>query len=144
MLIDRSNSRGERLLARLDGYLTRSRSGDPAAIAREFIDRRRAHLGVRATGPGALRLVERTKSPSGVTYLTFAQVARGIPLYGSGFDAAVSRDGRILRVSGAPEFDVVAPRGPPQLSPAGAARAARRALHAPVTAPGERRAQLVL
>ena len=135
MSIERNGPHGERLLARLDGYLTAPRRGDPAAIARAFITRRRADLGITATGKDALREVRRSRSPSGVTYLTFAQVARGIPLYGSGLDAAVSRDGRVVRVSGAPELDVAAPRAPPQLSAAAAERIARHALHAPEPAP---------
>src|SRR3954452_6873135 len=60
MLIDRRGPHGERLLAKLDGYLTRPSQGDAAAIARSFITRRRSDLGVRATGPEALRITQRT------------------------------------------------------------------------------------
>lgn len=92
------NSGGVRMLARLDGYLTKPAKGDPADIALRYV---REHERVFGGKPRGLHLVER-KRRGHLWHLRWQQRVRGIPLLGSGLRAAVRTDGRILQIAEGP------------------------------------------
>ena len=66
--------------------------------------------------------MRRYSDGGGVTYLVWAQTARGLTAFGGGLHAAVAADGRLLTVSGSPVPGLAAAPAPPRLS-AGAALA---------------------
>ena len=93
-----------RQVAKLDGYLTpRSDSGkDPQVIVRDYL---RDHPDVFGLSAGQIRdltLRKEYTDVAGVRHLSFVQSVDGVPVFGNGVKANVSRDGRLISVLGSP------------------------------------------
>jgi len=94
-------SRTPRLVARLDGFLTRPSHQGPAQVALHYVDAHRRLFGLRVDEMRELRLA-RSWSASGYTHLVFAQEVGGIPVASRGLVANVAADGRLINIGGSP------------------------------------------
>ena len=93
-------TRAVRFLARLDGFLTGPRAGDPATIVRDYVRAQGDVLGLDSGDTRALRVVDRGRS-GGLARLVLTQSVEGIPLIDSGLRAHVTPDGRLLALTAA-------------------------------------------
>jgi len=112
-----------RQVARLNGFLTRRSSAAPAHIALRYV---RNHPGLFRLDAGALAALKLRKDyvdVSGTHHLSFQQVRSGIPVFGNGLKANISRNGRIISIQGSPLASVSDLTAAPAIS-AAAARAA--------------------
>jgi hypothetical protein len=66
-----------RHVVRLDGFLSHAQTGDPTAVARDWIDDHRALLGLDDDDTDCLRASAHETSPAGITDVTFAQTYAG-------------------------------------------------------------------
>jgi hypothetical protein len=110
-----------RLVARTDGTLTGPSSAPPAQVALDYV---RAHPEVfKLTDAdiAALGAPQETVSPDGTHLLRWTQSVGGVPVLGADLRAAVTADGRLLEVQGAPLADRALPSGTaPKLAAASA------------------------
>lgn len=121
-----------RFVGRADGFLTGRSTNDAAEIVRAYLAAKPAVFGLDAAAVEGLRVARRHTSPDGVTLLRFEQVHEGIPALGNGVSAAVTRDGRLLNVRGAPIPDLSAPSTRPGIGSGDAVAAALRDVGSPV------------
>jgi extracellular elastinolytic metalloproteinase len=124
-----------RVVARLDGFLTRPSPDDAAKVALDYVRARPAVFGLDEDDLGGLRLVRDYVDVLGVRHLVWAQTAGGIPLFGHGLRANVTADGRLVNVLGAPVPDLALPEGGPDLAGGGAVATALRDVGKPAVAP---------
>jgi extracellular elastinolytic metalloproteinase len=91
-----------RQVAKLDGYLTPADDQDPADVVRQYL---RAHpdvFGLSAAQADALTLRKQYTDVAGIRHLSFVQSVDGVPVFGNGVKANISRDGRLISVLGSP------------------------------------------
>ncbi|MDX3387461.1 M36 family metallopeptidase [Streptomyces niveiscabiei] len=115
-----------RQVARTDGYLTPPSTAGAETVARDYL---RAHpdvFGLTAGQVGALKLRKQYTDVAGIRHLSFVQVVDGVPVFGNGVKANVSRDGRLINVTGSPVRGLPASLAPAGISAAQAERAAVR------------------
>jgi hypothetical protein len=77
-------------------------SADPLEVVLDWV---RANADIYALAEddiAKLRVMARAVSPEGVTHLRLNQVLDGVPSFDAGLSAAVTRDGRLLSVTGSP------------------------------------------
>jgi hypothetical protein len=117
--IDRSTGTPRRV-AKLDGFLTGPSRKKPADIALAYV---RAHADLFGDLAG-LTLRQDYVDIDGTHHLSFQQVADGVPVFGNGLKAHVTRDGRLVQVDGSPLRSLPATAGTARLSAAGARSAA--------------------
>ncbi|HEX8105052.1 MAG TPA: M36 family metallopeptidase, partial [Solirubrobacteraceae bacterium] len=91
-----------RSLVRLDGALAGPAAGEPTQIARGFVRRNAAALGLDGADVDRLEPVARTAGAGGLTVVRFGQSAGGIPAFDNGVRVGLDRAGRVLTVSGSP------------------------------------------
>ncbi len=91
-----------RLLARLDGFLSRPSRGTPASIALRFVRNHLPLLGLTEEDLATFRFAHAYVDNLGVHNLSWTQVVDGTPLYGNGLIVRVSHRGRVLQVAGSP------------------------------------------
>jgi hypothetical protein len=91
-----------RLAGRLNGYLTRSSSARPAAVVMGYLRAHLAALGLRPSDLSTFQLTRDYRDVAGTRHLSWTQSAQGIPVFGNGLQAAVSRTGRLVMIGGAP------------------------------------------
>jgi extracellular elastinolytic metalloproteinase len=123
-----------RHVARLDGFLTGPSEDAPVRVARRYVARHAAALGLAAGDVARLEQTRSSTSPAGVTHVTFAQTYGGIPAFEGFVRVNVARDGRVVNVVGSPVRGV----GLESTRPALTARAAGAAFDA------RQRARLVI
>ncbi|MEU9329664.1 M36 family metallopeptidase [Streptomyces canus] len=102
-----------RQVAKLDGYLTPRSDDSPEDIVRRYL---RAHPDVFGLSTGQvddLKLRKQYADVSGTRHLSFLQSVDGVPVFGNGVKANISRDGRLISVLGSPVRNL-----PSQLTPA--------------------------
>jgi subtilisin-like proprotein convertase family protein len=83
-----------------DGLLTGPSSASPESIALGYVRAHETTFGLDAADVGQLVLEARSVSPDGITHLRYDQVLDGIESYDSGLTAHVTRDGRLIEVTG--------------------------------------------
>lgn len=91
-----------RQVAKLDGYLTTPSDDSPGDIVRDYL---RAHpdvFGLSDAQVHDLTLRKQYTDVAGIHHLSFLQSVDGVPVFGNGVKANVSRDGRLISVLGAP------------------------------------------
>jgi extracellular elastinolytic metalloproteinase len=118
-----------RQLGLRDGFLSRPAVGTPRAVALRWV---RAHLpllGLTRSDLATLRLAREYRSPDGVTHLMWRQLASGIPAFGSSLRVHVTRDGRIIAITGSPRHGLAIASARPRLSAGQALAAAARLAH---------------
>ena len=113
---------GVRFAGRLDGFLTGPREGEAADIVLDYVRHRPRVFGLELAH---LRLADRKRS-GGLTLLRWNQEIDGIPLLEGTLRAAVTRDGRIVNITGGAHPDLPRP-GKPRLDRDAAIEAAAAA-----------------
>jgi len=88
-----------RVVGRLDGFLTGPSSASAAQVALDYV---RAHADVFRLDVSSLQQTRETVSPNGNRHVWWRQVADGIPVFGNGLKANVTRDGRLINIVGSP------------------------------------------
>ncbi|WP_030439492.1 M36 family metallopeptidase [Actinoplanes subtropicus] len=124
-IVDVDNSTGTpRRVARLDGFLTAPSKQKPVPIALDYLA---AHQDVFGLGPAAianLTLRQDYVDVEGTHHLSFVQSVGGVPVFGNGLKAHITKDGRIIQIDGSPLRALPAAAASPTVSAAGARDAA--------------------
>jgi extracellular elastinolytic metalloproteinase len=116
----------------LDGTLSRSTGGSPAAVALAFARSRAGVLGLSDADIDALGTPKVVSSPSGISSVRFTQRYKGIPAYDNDLRVNLDRVNRVLSVTGSPVSGLSVESVTPKLS-------ASQALSALMTHVGVRR-----
>jgi hypothetical protein len=116
-----------RMLARLDGYLTRPSRASAAAVTMTYVRDHLAALGLSRSDLRTFRLTRQWTDVAGVRHLSWTQWAGGYELFGNGLQANVTKTGRLLSLGGSPVHGLSVPsvRRVTVASPAAAIAAAR-------------------
>lgn len=109
-----------RRVTKLDGFLTGTSTAKPESIALGYV---KAHADVFGNLSG-LTLRQDYTDIDGTHHLSFVQTIDGIPVFGNGLKAHVTKDGRLVQVDGSPLKSLPATAGTASLSAAGARAAA--------------------
>ncbi|WP_249997827.1 M36 family metallopeptidase [Actinoplanes sp. M2I2] len=120
--IDRATGTPRRV-AKLDGFLTGPSGKKPTTIALDYIKAHPEVFGLDAADLATLVLRQDYVDIEGTHHLSWVQVADGVPVFGNGLKAHVTKDGRLVQVDGAPLRSLPPSAGAAKLS-ATAARAA--------------------
>ena len=91
-----------RQVARLDGFLTGASRQSAAEVALGYV---RAHRDVFRLGPEALHALKLRRDyvdSLGTHHLSWQTMVKGVPVFGNGLRANVTRDGRLISVLGSP------------------------------------------
>jgi len=116
-VVDIDNATGTpRNVAKLDGFLTAASRQKPEAIARGYL---KAHLdvfGLTAAGVDALKLRQDYVDIEDTHHLSFQQSVDGVPVFGNGLKAHITKDGRLISVDGAPIASLPASPGTAKLT----------------------------
>jgi extracellular elastinolytic metalloproteinase len=114
-----------RMVGKRQGLLTGRSGRAPRSVALGYLHDHATAFGLDAGDLDGLRLAHSYRSADGTTHLRFEQTFRGIPAFGAGVQAGVTRDGRLVNLVGAPRPDLAVPSTSPMLSRAEAVRAAK-------------------
>src|SRR4051812_38202863 len=129
-----------RVVARTDGTLTGPSHADAERVARDYVRANLGAFGLTGKDLDGLRLADRQTTTGGIEILRFRQYVDGVPALDSELKVALTRDGRVLTVLGAPESGLTAPTTPrisaPQAMEAVSGHAGARVVSA---SPGPRR-----
>ncbi|MDX6231681.1 MAG: extracellular elastinolytic metalloproteinase, partial [Nocardioidaceae bacterium] len=112
-----------RQVARLNGYLTGRSSAAPSRIALRYVRSHQSLFRLDTSALSALKLRQDYVDVSGTHHLSYQQMHAGIPVFGNGLKANVSRSGRIISIQGSPLASMSGLNASPGIS-AAAARAA--------------------
>ena len=119
-------TRTPRVVAKVNGFLT-GRSSRPApGVAMAYV---RHHPGIFPLSRHALANLTLRRSftdSAGMRNLSYVQSVRGIPVFGNGLRAHVTRDGRLLQLDGSPLAHLPRNVGKPAISAARAGKIALR------------------
>jgi len=122
-----------RLVAKVNGYLT-GRSARPATrVAMTYVRHHPAVFNLSHHALASLTLRRAVTDSAGMRNLSYVQKVRGIPVFGNGLRAHVTRAGRLMQVDGAPLSRLPRHVGNPKIS---AARARQLALRESAPTPG--------
>ena len=126
-IVDMDRATGTpRRVAKLDGFLTGPSRKKPVPIALGYVAAHPEVFGLSRADLDSLRLRQDYVDVDGTHHLSFIQVAGGVPVFGNGLKAHVTRDGRLVQVDGAPLPSLPASAGAAGLTAAGARAAAVR------------------
>ena len=115
-----------RMVGRLNGFLTGPSAAPASAVALGYVRGHAKVFKLSARSMAGLRLVRDYVDVAGTSHLGWAQTLHGVPLFGNGLQASVTRDGRLINVTGSPVSDLGDVTTSPALA-AGKALAAARA-----------------
>jgi extracellular elastinolytic metalloproteinase len=136
-LLDTDRATGAiRVIGRLDGFLTRPSSKSPQRVVLDYVRQNRGAFGLDLAGVASLELRTGFVDTDGAHHLSFAQLVRGIPVFGAGLKATVTRDGRLVGIVDGPAPNVSLRSMTPTLSAASAVSRALRNAGAPADAAG--------
>ncbi|WP_436523419.1 M36 family metallopeptidase [Actinoplanes sp. HUAS TT8] len=99
--IDRATGTPRRV-AKLDGFLTGPSRKKPTTIALDYVKAHPEVFGLDAAGLATLELRRDYVDVDGTHHLSWVQVADGVPVFGNGLKAHVTKDGRLVQVDGSP------------------------------------------
>ncbi len=91
-----------REVAKLNGFLTGASSASAKNVALGYV---RSHLGAFGMSSGDLGHLHLTRDYvdiEGIHHLSFEQRVGGVPVFGNGLKANVTKDGRLINVTGSP------------------------------------------
>ncbi|MEV5952947.1 M36 family metallopeptidase [Streptomyces sp. NPDC051987] len=91
-----------RQVAKLDGYLTPPSDDRPEDVVRDYLRARPDVFGLTDAQVRDLTLRKQYTDVAGILHLSFLQSVDGVPVFGNGVKANVSRDGRLISVLGSP------------------------------------------
>jgi extracellular elastinolytic metalloproteinase len=105
-----------RSVGRLDGFLTTPSNRPAASIALDYV---RSHLdvfGLDAAGLSRLALRRDYVDIAGSHHLSFVQSVGGVPVFGNGLQANVTKNGQLINVVGSPVSSLPTAAGAPGIS----------------------------
>lgn len=114
-------------LTATDGYLTPPSDRVPELIVRTYLRDNAEALGLSPADLRTFRLRQSDTDASGVTHVTYEQVSRGIPVFGNGLKAHLTRQGELISLQGSPIGDLDALTADIRTRPDMTAAAARTA-----------------
>src|SRR4051812_27236488 len=91
-----------RQIARADGFLTGPSKARPRDIVMGYVQANHAVFGLDASALKGLSLRRDYVDVDGSHHLSFVQKVNGIPVFGNGLVAHVTRDGRLISFTGSP------------------------------------------
>lgn len=103
-------------VGRTDALLTDASPRTPEQVVLGYVREQRAAFGLSKRDMTNLRLVARSVGPDGITHLRYNQVLDGVLAFDSGVSGHVTRDGRLISVTGAPVPNAELPSSAPPLS----------------------------
>ena len=95
-----------RIVAKLGGFLTGRSDAAPTSVALGFVRTNRAAFGLARADLRTLRLRKDYVDIGGTHHLSYVQRAGGLSVFGHGLEAAVTAEGRLVNVTGAPVHGV--------------------------------------
>ena len=113
-----------RTVGRLDGFLTAASRKPAPFIALDFVRRNPDLFGLDAAAVDRLKLRKDYRDIRGTHHLSFIQEIEGIPVSGNGIKANVTKDGRLVNVSGSPVSGLSTAASSPGISASAAREAA--------------------
>ncbi|HKT01053.1 MAG TPA: M36 family metallopeptidase [Rugosimonospora sp.] len=109
-----------RSVSRLDGFLTGPSRRSAATIALNYVTAHPDVFGLDATGVSRLSLRRDYVDIAGTHHLSFIQAVSGVPVFGNGIQANVTKDGQLVNVVGSPVSSLPAAAAAPGISAADA------------------------
>jgi len=91
-----------RSVSRLDGFLTTPSKKAARTIALDYVSAHVDVFGLDAAAIARLQLRRDYVDIAGTHHLSFEQTVAGIPVFGNGIQANVTKDGRLINVVGSP------------------------------------------
>ncbi|GAB1639940.1 M36 family metallopeptidase [Krasilnikovia sp. MM14-A1259] len=129
-IVDMDRATGTpRRVAKLDGFLTGASRLDPVKVALNYVKANSAVFGLSAAEVGRLTLRRDYVDLAGTHHLSFTQSVGGVPVFGNGVKAHVTKDGRLIQVDGSPVADLPSSPGRAKLSAEKARAAAVENVH---------------
>jgi extracellular elastinolytic metalloproteinase len=113
-----------RRVARVDGFLTKASKRSPAAIALGYVKAHPDVFGLDAAAVAKLKLRKDYVDIAGIHHLSFVQSVGGVPVFGNGLKAHVTKNGRLIQVDGSPVAKLPGSVGAAKLTAAQARAAA--------------------
>jgi hypothetical protein len=107
-----------RLVGRLDGFLTGPSTANASAVALGYLRSHAEAFGLSAADIGRLTLRKDHVDITGTHHLSFIQTVGGIPVFGNGLKAHVTKTGRLISVLGSPVANLPTAAARPSLSAA--------------------------
>jgi extracellular elastinolytic metalloproteinase len=114
-----------RMVGRTDGFLTGPSGAGASQVAMAYVTSHAAALGLTQQALGSLQLVRDYVSIDGTHHLFYAQRIGGVPVFGNGLKANVTRDGRLINVLGSPLGSLSTQTSAPSISTGEAVAAAK-------------------
>jgi extracellular elastinolytic metalloproteinase len=114
-----------RFVGRTDAFLTAPSSASAASIALGYVTAKAAAFGLTASDLASLTLARDYVDILGTHHLSWTQSASGIPAFGNGLQANVTKDGRLINVYGSPVASLAAPSTSPGINAAQAIASAK-------------------
>src|SRR6266498_329792 len=105
-----------RSVSRLNGFLTGPSNRAAADVARDYVRTHPDVFGLDTNGMNRLTLRRDYVDIGGIHHLSFVQSVDGIPVFGSGVQANVAKDGRLVNVVGSPVAALPSAAGVPGIS----------------------------
>jgi len=125
-----------RVVARLNGFLTRPSTQPASAVALGYVRSHLSAFGLSAVDLATLHLAKDYVDILGTHHLTWQQRVRGIPAFDNGLRAAVTARGRLVNVEGSPIHNLSVSRTSPRIGADAAVGSALRDARAADTKPG--------
>jgi extracellular elastinolytic metalloproteinase len=107
-----------RLVGRLDGFLTGPNGATASAVALDYLRSHSAAVGLTAGDISRLTLRKDYVDIAGTHHLSFIQTVGGVPVFGNGLKAHVTKTGRLISVLGSPVANLPTAAAKPELSAA--------------------------
>jgi subtilisin-like proprotein convertase family protein len=121
-----AGSGGVAFIGRTDGYLTAPSDAPATRIALDYVRAHQAAFGLDDSDLASLSAPDAYTSIDHVTHITWQQSSDGISSYDTYLAANLTRDGRLINLSGGPVGDLALNTAKPSLSATDALAAARR------------------
>jgi extracellular elastinolytic metalloproteinase len=117
-----------RIVARLDGFLTRPSSSRPRVIATSYLRSHPGVFGLDTREVAALTLRKDYVDIGGTHHLSFTQSVNGVSVFGNGIKAHVDRHGRLIQIDGSPVANLPTRLTAPRIGAVAARTAAVKAV----------------
>ena len=114
-----------RMVGRLDGYLTGPSSRSASDVTMRFVRSNLRAFGLSRADLRTFRLRQDYVDVAGTHHISWTQSWRGISVFHNGLRAAVTKQGRLVNVTGSPVHGLRASTARPSVSSAAAIAAAR-------------------
>src|SRR3954454_2704 len=126
-----------RSLGRLDGFLTGPSDRPPGQIALGYVRAHHSAFGIGSADVGSLRSFTQFTDTSGTRHLSFVQTVGGIPVFGAGLKANVTKRGQLINLVDGPAPNVGTLTTTPSIDAGQAVSAALRNGNAESATPGK-------